>query len=446
MRDLKGTIINQRRVITSHFSACSTKRSACSLYFGSFQSFERKAGLPSKKGPATWDSRNLVVKDLLHPGTGRWNREVIQAVLPFHEDRILRLQPSKKGAVDALKWLGTKDGNYTVKSGYHASMAEITETILENEATRDFDWRKTVWNLTLAPKVKIFTWKCLKGILPVGERLIARHIAVDSRCKRCGSLESINHLLFHCPFAREVWNHSPLGRSFEVSGLTYLRADWSELQACKSLPPAGITSTPLVPWILWFMWKARNKYVFENFAGNPVDLLSQVVAAAREWETSQLPAGKSKPSKPPEIHAQVSAVAQSDAAWIESSHIAGLGWTIKSTGQQRKESRGVSFVASSLIAEGLALRDAMDACRSMGLKEVRFESDSAQLIKAINGKEPKLELYCIVEDIHSMAKEFEVVVFVWISRLSNIVADVLAKNALNVLDQEVVGDLFPPPE
>lgn len=131
--------------------------------------------------------------------------------------------------------------------------------------------------LKVAPKVKMFIWKCLKGILPVGERLLTRHINVDPKCKRCGSLESINYLLFHCPFAREVWRLSPFVESFDVSGLTDLRADWSEVHGQKCLPAPGIIATPLVPWLLWSLWKARNKYVFENFAGNPADTLSQAI-------------------------------------------------------------------------------------------------------------------------------------------------------------------------
>lgn len=138
-------------------------------------------------------------------------------------------------------------------------MAEAMDEILENEVAVEFDWKKAVWNLKLAPKVKMFTWKSLKGILPVGERLLERHINVDPKCKRCGASKSINHLLFHYPYAREVWYRSPLVGSFDISGLTDLRADWSEMHAVNYLPPTTIISTPLVLWLLWSLWKARNK-------------------------------------------------------------------------------------------------------------------------------------------------------------------------------------------
>lgn len=353
---------------------------------------------------------------------------------------------SIKGAADALKWLGTKDGRYLVKSGYHAAMEEVTELILEDEATPEFDWKKAVWNLTLAPKVKMFVWKSLKGILPVGERLIARHMNVNPNCKRCGGSESINHLLFHCPFVREVWKQSPLVGSFDVSGLTDLRADWAEMHALKCLPPTGIITTPLVPRILWFLWKARNKYVFENFAGNLAVVVVHAVIAAKEWEMAQVQVEKRPLVKPMETSLLVESVVQSDAAWAEATHNAGLSWIVTRQEQSKQGNRGVSFISSLPVAEGMALRDTIIACQALGHKSVRFESDSAQLTRAIKRKEAYLEIYGIVEDVLSLSKEFETVIFVWIPRLKNFAADVLANNVLSVFEHGVVvDDLIPPP-
>lgn len=77
---------------------------------------------------------------------------------------------------------------------------------------------------------------------------------------------------------------------------------------------------------------------------------------------------------------------------------------------------------------------------------MRFESDSAQLIKTIDRKEPTLELYGIVSDILALLIEFDVVAFVWNSRLQNVAADGVAKNALRLYEQQVVGvELIPLP-
>ena len=108
--------------------------------------------------------------------------------------------------------------------------------------------------------------------------------------------------------------------------------------------------------------------------------------------------------------------------------------------------RGASFTASVLIAEGMALREAILECRARGLKEVRFESDSVQLIRAINLRSPNLEIYGIVEDIILLSAYFDVVVFVWILREMNCEADGIAERALALYEQEVGQvELLPPP-
>ncbi|KAF3611177.1 hypothetical protein DY000_02044341 [Brassica cretica] len=70
------------------------------------------------------------------------------------------------------------------------------------------------------------------------------------------------------------------------------------------------------------------------------------------------------------------------------------------------------FVGSPLIAEGLALRKAVEKCRDLGLTKIRCESDCAQLIKALTFDHPLAELYGIVADIEAVALSFDFVSFI----------------------------------
>uniref|UniRef100_A0A0D3AGR2 RNase H type-1 domain-containing protein n=1 Tax=Brassica oleracea var. oleracea TaxID=109376 RepID=A0A0D3AGR2_BRAOL len=69
--------------------------------------------------------------------------------------------------------------------------------------------------------------------------------------------------------------------------------------------------------------------------------------------------------------------------------------------------------------------------REIGLPRIRCESDSSQLIKAVNSEATFADLYGIVEDIKTLALSFEINSFVWISRERNMVADGLAKQGLS---------------
>ena len=88
------------------------------------------------------------------------------------------------------------------------------------------------------------------------------------------------------------------------------------------------------------------------------------------------------------------------------------------------------FVGSALAAEGLAMKEALKKCKEMGVKRVTCESDSAQLITAINSGVGKPKIYGIVSDITELVSSFDVISFSWISRERNRTADCLAKQCL----------------
>lgn len=230
-------------------------------------------------GPPTEQCSDLSVSDLMIAGSTQWDRAKIQLLLPAYEEKILVLKPSITGVPDRLFWLGTKSGEYSSKSGYYIAMEE-EEVMATAEA--EFKWKKNVWMLECAPKVKHFAWRVLKRAIPVGEHLVERHIDADPRCKRCGENESINHLLFQCRFAQKVWLLAPFVTEKDYRGIIDLLTVWPDLCNQPCLPPSGIASGSLFLWILWSLWKARNRLVFEDFSASPEDTLSAAIKLARE--------------------------------------------------------------------------------------------------------------------------------------------------------------------
>nr|VDC61655.1 unnamed protein product [Brassica rapa] len=56
----------------------------------------------------------------------------------------------------------------------------------------------------VSPKMQLFTWKIINGALPLGENLAKRGMLNNiSSCGYQG--ESINHIIFGCSIARQVW-------------------------------------------------------------------------------------------------------------------------------------------------------------------------------------------------------------------------------------------------
>ena len=133
----------------------------------------------------------------------------------------------------------------------------------------------------------MFVWKALRRALPVGTRLADRHIHVDSRCKRCGEPESITHLQFHCQFAKDMWLAAPFNPGFDSSGIIDFMECWEHLKNLTCLPPTGLVTGNLSPWILWSLWIARNNLLFNNRTSKPEDILTKAIAGAREWQNGQ---------------------------------------------------------------------------------------------------------------------------------------------------------------
>lgn len=210
------------------------------------------------------------------------------------------------------------------------------------------------------------------------------------------------------------------------------------------LPPSGISSGVLVPWILWSIWKERNKFVFEGRSASPEDTLSKAIILSREWcinkDPQTTPAAGPRALDPPQPAG--TATIRSDAAWKIQRAKAGLGCFLLAPTGTISTSSYASFVTSSLLAEALALLEAVKLGIQEGLRMVCFESDSTQLVKALKSGTGSPELYGVVSDILSLVVVFDFVSFAWIPRENNVQAAMLAKNALVVAESLVVDGVF----
>jgi hypothetical protein len=124
--------------------------------------------------------------------------------------RILQISLHRQGFDDFIAWDATSHGRYTVRSGYYlqwrhkfgASAAQLT---LLGQSAINPVW-KSLWQLKIPSKVKIFIWRALHGILPLKSILYNRHIGTTGGCPICNQgPEDISHLLFQCEAAQNLW-------------------------------------------------------------------------------------------------------------------------------------------------------------------------------------------------------------------------------------------------
>lgn len=112
-------------------------------------------------------------------------------------------------------------------------------------------------------------------------------LRVDQCCPRCGHTEEIiMHAIFTCLPALQCWALSniptspssfPYGNLMEkVDYLFWRLKNW------------GISEEVYrsYPWIMWYIWKARNDKIFNNLDRSPTDILDIVYKESLERSTA----------------------------------------------------------------------------------------------------------------------------------------------------------------
>ncbi|CAN6852484.1 unnamed protein product, partial [Brassica oleracea] len=189
--------------------------------------------------------------------------------MPHLLPEILCIRPSITGAPDSYAWLASKIGVYSVKSGYFVAAFMIQHAL-----------KKGIWTCKTSPKLHLFLWKIFRGALPLGENLAKRGMLTNISCRRCGELETADHIFLHCAFTRRIWSTSIWRNEFILTDTSTLATIFLESANYINLPPLGIKET-IFPWIFWAIWTARNYLIFENRNFEPTDILSKAIANAR---------------------------------------------------------------------------------------------------------------------------------------------------------------------
>ena len=140
-------------------------------------------------GPPDAGSKSLNVAAVLNPITGGWDRDKVELLLPSHSEEIFLLKPSKTRSRDAHSWLGTRNGDYSTKTGYYTAMAK--RTLAEGTPQQaNFYWMADIWLIPIPPKLRVFLWKIVQKALPLGDNLESRGIiATNLNCIHCGARE-----------------------------------------------------------------------------------------------------------------------------------------------------------------------------------------------------------------------------------------------------------------
>ncbi|XP_056848949.1 uncharacterized protein LOC130499067 [Raphanus sativus] len=383
----------------------------------------------------------LPVHAFIRNDTKEWNAQLLKEF--FHQDDIpliLGLKLSHSDTPDGYIWNHTKSGVYSVKTGYDLLSSEKLN-LTRGGATEPSltGFQSHVWKIKAPNKIKHFLWQAISGCVATAERLTYRHLGTDRSCPRCaGPVESINHLLFECPPALQVWALSdyPSLPGYFPSTSIYQNLNflfWKRKEVAPSRPQVDT-----FPWICWYIWKARNDKVFNGKDVSPVDTLRYAIVEADCWKKANEekdedddyadPISPDTETVPPWIPRIP--VCQIDASWINNGRVSGLGWCFKD-GMDREHFglRACHRSLSALHAEMEGLLWAATCLRDMRMRSVRFETDCRDLVEMMANPTDWPAFATNIEEFQRLQGDFEDVSISHIPRSRNERADALAKSA-----------------
>ncbi|WVZ67115.1 hypothetical protein U9M48_016241 [Paspalum notatum var. saurae] len=186
------------------------------------------------------------------------------------------------GKQDIFRWRWEPNGTYSASSAYRACFTGSVR----------FQGANFIWKAKVPPKVKFFAWLAAHNRCWTAERRHRRGLQDSDRCALCDQeSETIDHLLIHCCFSREVWflafnqiSWGALTPSFSHSFM-----DWwtrSRKRVSKHLRPG---CDGIVLLVSWMIWKERNARVFDRGRSSPNVVVSRVLEEAKLWYLAGFP-------------------------------------------------------------------------------------------------------------------------------------------------------------
>ncbi|KAG7543468.1 Reverse transcriptase domain [Arabidopsis thaliana x Arabidopsis arenosa] len=406
--------------------------------------------LPPRPASGPIIDANMTVSDLWLTNKREWDPMVFEGVLnPEDQHLAKQLYLSQHAIKDTYEWAYTNSAQYTVRSGYWvATHVDIIEEEAIPPPQGSIPLKQEIWKLKISPKLQHFLWRGLSGALSTATQVRTRNIPANPICQRCcQEEETINHLLFQCPYAQAVWrganidmnHHITPDSDFEDNLHTFL-----QLQKNQSVP----LQRRLLPfWIMWRIWKSRNDFIFQKINRCPVREAQKGVQDVIEWLDATLKQAEDTTSHmtsalpQPQRTVRNSHWSPPPTGWLKCNFDSGFkqeqsytntGWIFRDYNGQVILSGCSRLQASQspLQAEALGFLHVLQIAWIHGFRTVYFEGDNLELNNLINTGQDHRTLGTLLYDIRFWMLKLPLSSLGHVNREKNAAADRLSRHAL----------------
>ena len=230
-----------------------------------------------------WEWR---VSELIDWSAKIWDRQLLD--LKFHHedaDAISQIPLSCRQTNDALFWLHSIEGEYSVITGYHLARELKNEMDVHGESSSSVG-HSMVWGklrkLHIPNKVRIFAWCACHDILPTRVKL-HKDSLLDDTCLLCNrDSEFALHALWDCSVAQDVW----VGCARRLQKMVGGQLDVLQL---VELLLEKLSTEELEQFFVqaWLIWSQRNSIIHGGNMQDPSRLNKRAMEFLEEFREAQ---------------------------------------------------------------------------------------------------------------------------------------------------------------
>lgn len=380
-----------------------------------------------------------VVSFLMCPGRNEWNMGLLNEFFTERDVNLIRTIPIRQAENDSWYWKGEKLGKYTVKSAYNM----LHEERFINGLSNNSGFWRTIWNLKIPQKTKIFMWRALTNLLPSKDQLRVRRVEVNPFCPVCNlEQESTFHCLVMCPVAVQCWGVSSFNKVSHTA-TDYIK--WMEevVKACNRDEVAKICM------LCWYLWKNRNDIVWNQRSLEPLDIVRAAEISLNQWRCAQDKSfdnylgsmtqadGKTHWERPQIGRIKIN----TDAALFEESNRYCYSMIARDHYGALVEAAAYckQGTIEPIMAEALGIKEALSWVKKGEYNGVIIESDCLALIQAIRSATVNLSyLGRIVQDCKSMLVSLKErnITLNFVKRSANRVAHYIARTTSSLAERK----------
>ncbi|CAN1837534.1 Putative ribonuclease H protein At1g65750 [Linum perenne] len=354
-----------------------------------------------------------------------WNSDFIMSSLPRNVAlQVLGMStPRDDLGPDSLVWGLESNGRFSVRSAY-----QLLNDFSVEASGSNWDY---IWRWKGPNKIRHFLWLATHNRLLTNMERQRRHLTNQVFCPRCPTqTETLSHVLFDCEFALQVWRQTlPSAIALRQSASSFESWWMDMLKDTSCNTQFGV--------IVWLLWNARNKFIFENLTQTATAVSEQCKfwtnLVLSSWKTFQL--GREAPGLARQT--QLIAWRPGDEGWstlnTDGSRICHTGAT-SIGGLIRDEKGGFlrAFCAnigtcSITRAEIKAIVEGLKIAWHIGIRKIAIQSDSKAAVTILQNSEVSTSPHrALIAEFHELRSRDWVVSLSHIFREANCAADHLA--------------------